>query len=263
LQKRKGRPFLEVFASALQEDYRFPVLEIFAFLYAISTFTFASLASVSMGATGELTAYYLTDSILSFPLIIFVILILKNIAYGLGNDIEKGIIQTFLSYPLKRHRILSAKLLSALGVALLLFLGVQISALYVLAPDVVGPYLGTVLLTYAASLSIYFLIAGIMLLVTLILRRGGLALIFGIIFLFAFAIVSDLVIYVASAIGSSSILQVMSVFAPNIALGEYYQQSQLWTPTFTQVLLYVGASYVIVASVFFVAYLYFSRKFGL
>jgi len=266
MRKGKGRPFLEVFASALHEDYRFPILEIFAFLYALGTFVFASF--VSAGVTGELVAYNLTISLLTMPLVIFIILIFKNIAYGLGSDIEKGIIQTLFSYPLKRRWVLSAKLLSALGFAVLLFLGIQVSALYVLASDVVAPYLGTVLLTDAASLSYPFLIAGIILLVTLILKRGGLALVLGIILYFALVIIQSLATFVAFATNSPLILQVLSVVSPSVALGMYYQTyvpfgGALWTPTFSEVLLYVGASYITVAFIFLLAYLYFCRRLGL
>jgi len=270
MRKEKGKPFLEVFASALHEDYRFPILEIFAFLYALGTFVFASFVSMISGSvTGEIIAYGVVSSLLGMPLFIFIILIFKNIAYGLGNDIEKGIIQTYFSYPLKRRWILSAKLLSALGVALLLFLSIQISALYLLAPDVVAPYLGTVLLTYAASLSFPLQIAGIMLLVTLVLRRGGLALVLGIVLYFALGIVQSLAMFVAYATNSPVILQIFSVFSPNVVLGRYYQTympfggSEFWKPVFSEVLLYVGASYAIVAAIFLVVYLYFSRRFGL
>lgn len=264
----KGRPFLEVFASALHEDYRFPILEIFAFLYALGTFVFASFVSMTSGSImGEYAAYSVTSSLLGMPLFIFVILIFKNIAYGLGGDIEKGIIQTYFSYPLKRRWILSAKLLSALGVSLLLFLSIQISALYVLAPDIVAPYLGTVILTYAASLSFPLLIAGIMLLVTLVLRRGGLALVLGIVLFFALQIIHSLAMFVAYATESPLVLQIVSVISPNVVLGWYYQSffymGSLWTPTFTEALLYLGASYTVVASLFLVGYLYFCRRLGL
>jgi ABC-type transport system involved in multi-copper enzyme maturation permease subunit len=271
MKKGKGRPFLEIFASALHEDYRFPILEIFAFLYALGTFVFASFTTMTAAsATGELTAYSVTSSLLGIgmSLFVFLILIFKNIAYGLGSDIEKGIIQTFFSYPLKRRWILSAKLLSALGVALLLFISIQISALYVLAPDVVAPYFGIVLLTYAANLSFPLLTAGIILLVTLVLRRGGLALVLGIVLYFALGIIGNLVMFVAFATKSALGLQIISVISPNFVLARYYQYApfgggEFWTPTFTEVLLYLGASYVIVASLFFVAYFYFSRRFGL
>jgi len=270
MRKGKGRPFLEVFSSAVHEDYRFPILEIFAFLYALGTFAFASFAPMmSAGATGELWAYSVTSSLLGMPLFIFIILIFKNIAYGLGSDIEKGIIQTFFSYPLKRLSILSAKLLSALGIALLLFFSIQISALYVLAPDIVAPHLSTLLLTYAASLSSPLQIAGIILLVTLILRRGGLALVLGIILYFAFGIIQSLAMFVAFATNSPLILQIISVLSPNVVLGRYYQTyvpfgtGEFWIPTFTEVFSYIGASYVIVASLFLVGYLYFCMRLGL
>jgi len=270
MAKGKGRPFLEIFASALNEDYRFPILEVFAFLYALGTFALANFVPMTFtNVTGEYTAYIVTSSLLSMPLFIFLILIFKNIAYGLGSDIEKGIVQTYFSYPLKRRSILSAKLLSALGISLALFLGIQILSLYVLAPDVVAPYLVTVLLTYAASLSSLFLIAGIILLVTLVLRRGGLALVLGIVLYFALAIIQSLVMSISLATESALGLQIISVFSPNVALATYYQVygypggSQLWTPTFTEVLTYVGASYAIVFSLFLLAYFYFSRRMNL
>ena len=265
----RGKPFLEVFASALHEDYRFPILEIFAFLYALGTFVFASFGPTMYfeAVSGEVIAYYLTASLLGLPLFIFIILIFKNIAYGLGSDLEKGIIQTYFSYPLKRRGILTAKLLSALGIALILFLTIQISALYVLAPDIVSPYLGTVLLTYVANLSYPLLIAGIILLVTLVLRRGGLTLVIGIVLYFAMGIISSIAMSVAFATDSPLALQIISVISPNVVLSRYYSTyvpfPELWAPTFSEVLLYIGASYVVVAFFFFLGYLYFSRRLGL
>ena len=269
----KGRPFLEVFSSALYEDYRFPILEIFAFLYALGTFVFASFGAAlsPQYLPGEAIAYILTSSLLGLPLFIFIILIFKNVAYGLGGDLEKGIIQTYLSYPLKRYGILTAKLLSALGIALILFLSIQISALYILAPDIVSQYLGTVLLTYVATLSSSFLIAGMVLLVTLVLKRGGLALVIGIVSFFGMSIIGSMAMFVASSTGSPLALQIMSVISPNFVLSRYYYVTQpyvplpsdLWIPTFSEVLLYTGASYVVVASLFFLGYVYFSRRLGL
>lgn len=149
----KGNPFLEVFASALNEDYRFPILEVFAFLYALGTFVFANIAgTLGQFATSEdAVAFSLVNSLTGLPVFIFVILILKNIAYGLGSELEKRVTQTFLSYPLKRRLLMTAKLLSSIGVALLLFLGIQVFALFILAPDIVSPHMDTVLLTYLGS----------------------------------------------------------------------------------------------------------------
>jgi ABC-type transport system involved in multi-copper enzyme maturation permease subunit len=262
----KGKPFLEILASAIHEDFRFPFLEIFAFLYALATFALAGLTGSGLfNITGaEEVAYYLVTSLSNMPLFIFVILIFKNIAYGLGNDLEKGIVQTYFSYPLKRRGILTAKLLSALGVSLLLFLGIQISALYILAPDIVIPHLNVVLITYIANLSYPLLIAGIILLMTLLLRRGGLALVMGIVLYFASGIFSVIAAFFAMATESPLALQILSLISPNVVLQGYYGGgNSFWTPVFSEVLLYIGASYVIVASFFVLVYIYFSRRLNL
>lgn len=271
----KGKPFLEVLASAFHEDYRFPFLELFAFFYILGTFVLSnftgSLTSASI-TTDEAVAYSIASSFISGSLIVFIFLIFKNIAYGLGNELEKGIIQTYFSYPLKRRAILTAKLLSAIGVALLLFIGIQISALYILAPDVVLPQLNIVIITYIANLSYPLLITAIMLLITLKLRRGGIGLIVGIILYFAISIVALIAFFVAVTSESPLFLQILSVISPTYALQYHYggglsgiSTSLLvpWAPTLSEVLLYVGASYAIVASLFALGYIYFSRRLNL
>jgi len=267
----KGKPFLEVLSSAIHEDYRFPFLELFAFLYALGTFVLANftISISSQVTTNEAVAYTVTTSLISGSLIVFILLILKNVAYGLGSDLEKGIIQTYFSYPLKRWKILTAKLLSALGVSLLLFLGIQISALYILAPDIVLPHLGTIILTYAANMSYPLLIAAIMLLMTLKLRRGGIGLVIGIVLYFAMSIISGIAFIVAYATESALPLQIISVISPSMALQYYYGGgvsgifSVTWTPTLSETLLYTGGSYMIVASLFVIGYIYFSRRLNL
>ncbi|HEU65207.1 MAG TPA: hypothetical protein ENN57_00905 [Chloroflexi bacterium] len=267
---RKGSPFLEVFACALKEDYRFPILEVFAFLFALGTFVFVDLTA-PYARNGEAFAYNLVSTLWGFPLFIFVVLILKNVAYGLGGDLDRGVIQTMFSYPLKRRQILTAKLLSALGIALLLFLGIQIFSLFLLARDTIVTYSGTVFLTSAAHLcSPALLLAGLVLLLTLLLKRGGLALVFGIVFYLAFAIISPLVSTIAYSTGSDLALKVWAVINPNLALQRYYMGAsgflfaeEIWAPTFSEVLLYLGAGYLVVAAIFTAAYLYFERRLGI
>lgn len=264
----KGKPFLEVLASAIHEDYRFPFLELFAFFYILGTFALSSFTgsiSSSQITTDEAVAYSVANSLISGSLIVFILLIFKNIAYGLGNELEKGIIQTYFSYPLKRRAILTAKLLSAIGVALLLFLSIQISALYILAPDIILPQLGTVLLTYAATLSYPLIIAGIILLMTLKLRRGGISLVFGLVLYLAMSMVSGIATVFAWATESPLGLQIISAISPSVALQQYYigALGEFWAPAFSEVLLYTGVSYVIVAFVFVLGYIYFGRRLNL
>lgn len=267
----KGSPFLEVFTCAIKEDYRFPILEVFAFLFALGTFVIADLTAY-YGRNGEAFAYNLVSTLWGFPLFfIFVILILKNVAYGLGSDLDRGVIQTLFSYPLKRRHILTAKLLSALGIALLLFLGIQIFGLFLLAPDIIVTYSGTVFLTCAANLcSPALLLAGLVLLLALLLKRGGLALIIGVVLCLAFVIISPLATTIAYGTGSDLALRIWAVIDPNLALQRYYMGTpgfpfgeEIWVPSFSEVLLYLGAGYLIVAAIFIIGYVYFDRRLGI
>lgn len=263
----RGKPFLEIFASTLQEDYRFPILELFTFLYTLGTFIFVSFGA-TIGVTNERTAFEVVTSLMGFPMFIFILLLFKNIAYGLGNDIEKGTIQTYFSYPLKRRSILTAKLLSAIAVALLIFFGIQMFALYLLAPDIVSAYLGTVLLTYTTNVCFSLFLAAVLLLVTLGVKRGGLALVFGIIVYFTIGIANGIVVFVAAATNSALPLQILSLINPSTALIRYYSgfgqfQTSYWVPTFDEVLGYIIGAYAIVAALFFVCYYYFCRRLSL
>jgi ABC-type transport system involved in multi-copper enzyme maturation permease subunit len=264
---RKGRPFLEIFTYVFDEDYRLPILEVFAFLFALGTFVFVDFAG-GYERTGETMAYSLVNTLCQFPLMfILVVLILKNVAYGLGSDLDRGVMQTLFSYPLKRRYILTARLLSGLGIAVVLFLGIQIFGLFLLAPDTMATYSSTVFLTYAANLcSPALLLAGLLLLLTLRLKRGGLALIIGVILFLAGLIFSGEVTYIAYVTDSDVLLKIWAVINPNSALQAYYYMgavgfaSETWVPSFSEVLLYLGAGYLIVAAFFVVGYIYFGRR---
>jgi len=62
----KGKPFLEVLASAMHEDFRFPFLELFAFLYTLGTFALANftVGVYSQVGTNEAVAYAVTSSLI-------------------------------------------------------------------------------------------------------------------------------------------------------------------------------------------------------
>ncbi|XHH08197.1 MAG: ABC transporter permease subunit [Candidatus Bathyarchaeia archaeon] len=276
MEKNKGKPFLEALSSALHEDYRFPIFEIFAFLYVVGTFAFANFGGAGTAQSifsSQIVAYRLTTSLLgassgmSIVLFILVLVILKNIAYGLGSDLEKGVIQTYFSYPLKRYKLLTAKLISALGVSIGLFLVIQILAFYILAPDVVSHNLGVVLLSYAGNLSFPLIIAGILLLITLVIKRGSPALVAGILLFFAFFVGTQVLTSVAGGAGTAFPLQLLSVLSPQIALQYYYpaytSMNALWAPTFTEVTMYLGASYALVTVLFGLGYYYFTRRLHL
>jgi len=151
---------------------------------------------------------------------------------------------------------------------LLLFLGIQIFGLFLLAPDVILTYPSTVFLTYAAQLcSPALLLAGLVLLLTLRLKRGGLALIIGVVLFLAGLVVSGLVTSIAYGTSSDLSLKIWAVINPNSALQRYYMGTpgfllgeETWCPSFSEVLLYLGAGYLIVAALFVVGYIYFDRR---
>ena len=266
----KGRPFLEVFTCALSEDHWFPILELLVLLCALWTFFTAGIAGVSSSYSDFITVEAFTYNLVfsfTWPLIIMVgIPIVKNIAYGLGSDVEKGIIHTLFSYPLTRGYILTARLLSALVIPLLLFLGISIFGLFLYFPDVILADPGTAALTYAAQISPLLLTAGLLLLLALRLRRGVPTLLAGLTLCFMLFVIFDSIANsIAWGTGSDWSLKIYAVITPNLALQEYYVgtlgvSSRTWVPNFSEVLLYVLASYLLVAAVFIIGYVYFKRR---
>ncbi|MCS7387282.1 MAG: ABC transporter permease [archaeon GB-1867-005] len=274
MERRKGHPFLEILAASIHEDFRFPILEVFAFLYAISTFAFLGLGggitSMFSPRSGEAYTYQLVSIQMGMPLFIFLILIFKNVVYGFGSEFEKGTIQTLLSYPLKRHMVLTAKLLSALGISLLMFLGIQFFALFIMAPQTVSANLTTVVFSYLASLSYPLFLTAILLIVAMKIRKGGLALVLGIVLYFALSVTSGILTALSITTGNPLPLKALSVLNPSLALQYYFNPlgsliggETLWNPNFNEVLAYIGGGYCLVIIAFLIAYYYFSRRLNI
>jgi len=274
MERRKGHPFLEILAASIHEDFRFPILEVFAFLYAISTFAFLGLGSritlMFSPRSGEAYTYQLVSIQMGMPLFIFLILIFKNVVYGFGSEFEKGTIQTLLSYPLKRHMVLTAKLLSALGVSLLMFLGIQFFALFIMAPQTVSANLTTVIVSYLASLSYPLFLTAILLIVAMKIRKGGLALVLGIVLYFALSVAQGILTVLSITTGSPLTLQALSILNPSLALQYHFNPlgsltggETLWNPDFNEVLAYLMGGYCLVIAAFLIAYYYFSRRLNI
>jgi ABC-type transport system involved in multi-copper enzyme maturation permease subunit len=271
---KKGKPFLEVLSATLHEDFRFPVLEVFAFLYVLGTFALASFGVISTVPLTNLRAYSafsLVNSIAgvtSFSTLILLVLVLKNVAYGFGSDLERGTIQSYLTYPLKRRSVLTAKLVSALGVSLLLFVTVQTTALYIIAPQIVLSYFGTVVLSYLANFAYFLIVICITILLTMIVKKGAVTLIFGVILYFGLYISVSFASAISFASHSALALQIVSCFAPNNALGLYLSSNSLsirsiWVPSYGDVLSFIIVSYAIVVALLALSYYYFSRRLNL
>ena len=63
----------------------------------------------------------------------------------------------------------------------------------------------------------------------------------------------------------SRTIEIISAISPSLVLQQYYLGilGDFWAPAFSEVLLYTGVSYVIVAFVFVLGYIYFSRRLNL
>jgi len=259
----KGRPFLEVFASAASEDYRFPVLEIFAFLFVLGQFVLANLNIPSSINSGELMIYWLVSSGTGIQLLLFLILMLKNVSYGFGRDFEKGTFQTELSYPLSRRKILVARLLSGIGIAVLLLLGVQIVALFIEAPAMILPNIGLILLLFVSNFGELLLLTSIILLLALLIKRGNGSLIIGIAACLAVGVGTSILMLLASMKGSVMFVQIGALLNPSLALSAYFGYASggiVWSPSLVEAAFYVLGNYVITAILFSVAYYYFARR---
>ncbi len=267
----KGRPFLEILSAALQEDYRFPILEVVVFLYAIATFALAaaSFGFLPSGSSAQ-SALTLISTISGIPLFIFIILVLKNVAFGLGGDLERGTLQTFLSYPITRRGIITAKILSALGLSLAIFISLQFLGLTILAPAIFSSQSQVVALAYLSELCYPLILTGIILMITLLIRRGAIALVVGIVLYFAAQIVPGIIFFLAYATRNVFPLQILSVFDPSLALSAHYNSfgggpfgASIWTPSLQDVYNSIIAGYMLMAAFFVVAYYIFDRRLGL
>ncbi|RLF15607.1 MAG: hypothetical protein DRJ66_04145 [Thermoprotei archaeon] len=262
---RKGKAFLEVLAIMLHEDYKFPVLELFVFLFVLSTFILMSPTSfqaITFHYTKERMIYALISAqmdIPGIPFLIFLILVLKNIAYGFGSDFEKGTIQVLLSYPLRRSALLTAKLISGLGIPLVMFVGIGIFALYVLFPKLVLNGITYIVISYLAFLSYGLLITAIILLLVIYLKRSGAPLAVGMAFCFLRIIARGLLDLYVEATKRTTPLKIISIFDSSLAL-RYYCEHTIWSPSSSEVMGYVIISYCLVLGLFLIAYYYFSRR---
>jgi len=258
--------FLEILSSVANEEYRFPVLEVFAALFALGTLVLAGLfgSSGHFAGTDEGAAFALVNSLTGLPVLVLVVLMLKNIAYGLGNDLESGVIRTYLSYPLRRSSLLTARLVSSIGIGLMLFLGISLLALGITSTETILSHPVPVVLSYLGVLCYPLLIVGLVLLLTLVMKRGGPALLAGILLYFASGILSSLLVFLGAALDSGLPLRVFAVIRPDVALQRHYTTGmfaeELWVPALGEAIVYTVLGYVLVALVFAAGYIFFTRR---
>lgn len=270
--KKKWEAFFQILSVFLREDYKFPVLEIFAFLFVLSLLIFGSF---NIGGPGNPASYlpmnYVGGSILSF--LVFLILIWKNLSTGFGGEFDKGVMQTFLVYPLSRRLILLARLVSAVGVAIGLLLLSQFTVLYLLVRGFFLSNLGAFSYLYLIALGDIFLITALVLLTTVLTKSASAPLVVGILLFFGISILSGFLTGYATQTSNYNLLVATFIIDPFLSLQTYFVPAALnlggpilqlttpfWAPTTQNVVPVVVANYVTSAMIVILSFLYFSRR---
>ncbi len=265
-------PTLEILAMDLKEAYRFPIPEVLAFLYAFFPLIFSPVAYAVTGLEAEearlLIVMSLSSGMISF---ITIILILKNISYGLANEIRKGLVQTYLTYPVGRGRFFLAKLTS----------GILIPVAYVvmsicvftglLFPDLALEHLDVFLLGLLAFVADILLPASLMFLAAIVVRRGGASLAIGIALLFAVNVISSILLMIGNITGWEGVRHVYYTLEPLVALMRHYSLSVGGAPlgpggeapTMWECMAYLSGNYAIAIAFYTAALIYFLRRFEL
>ncbi len=271
--RRKGPAFTEMLSIFLKQDYSYPVLEIFAFLFAVGILI--STSSLQGYNTTYLAYSYLgMGGAVGLPILVFMILIWKNISFGLGGDLEKGLMQTFLTYPLSRRRLLGARLLSSVGVAVGILSLAELAVILIMMPGLASQQASTLLLNYLSVLATPILITMIVLLVCVLAKSSGVPLLIGIVSYFFVGLFVNLFVGVAGQTKDAALLGLTYLLNPAIALQSYYNFnfndgstgffSSTWgIPGFEATLVYLVGNYAISVILLAAGVFWFARKLEL
>jgi len=255
----------------LRQDYHFPLLEIFAFLF-LAGILLTSTLPAGYDETYIASSYFGFGAI-SLPILVFMILVWKNISLGLGGDLEKGVMQTFLTYPLKRLRILGARLLSSVGVALAVLTLAELVVLLATMPGFAVRQAPTLALSYLAALALPTLITAVVLAVCVFAKSSGLPLVVGLAFYFAAGLFLQFFVGYAVQTENSALLGATYLLNPAVAFQEYYSHFSCgppsqgfvcgvtWgTPGLGAAATYLIGSYLISTFLLLVSALWFARR---
>jgi ABC-type transport system involved in multi-copper enzyme maturation permease subunit len=232
----RGSAFAELLAIFLYLDQRFPVLEGSAFLLFACSLLFSSVSNLDAQSAYN----YMAGPIgLSLTSLILVVLILKN-ASSWGNDYEKGTMQTFLTYPLSRRKVLLARLTSSLILPVVLVTLARFSVVFLVSPSLTLTEFSSLMLGFLTSLSTPLFVAALVVLTVLWAKSGGVPFAIGLLTFFMVFILSAFVIGIAYNGGYPYLAWVVYFFNPVYAFSSYYQGvvaffgSNQPVPTFVQ-----------------------------
>ncbi|MCS7385240.1 MAG: hypothetical protein NDF55_00675 [archaeon GB-1867-005] len=258
------KALLELLSIDLSSAYRFPMAELYAALYA---FFLIVSAIPHIGGIGGMTIFliYLYFSTV-LPKFITNILMAKNIAFGFAGEVEKGLMQTYLTYPLKRLDIFIVKILTCILIPFTYFTLTLLLASYLLYPEVFNLYGFQLLLLILSVTGPCILFGAIVVAASLLIKRGGASLGMGVALYFAIAILEIAMLYFAGTTRRYEYQVALFILEPLFAFASHFGGSllpfiHLPTLTFEESAVYLIAHYAISIGVLAAVALHFIRRF--
>lgn len=270
-ERGRGWPTLEILALDLKEAWRFPIPELLAFLYAFFPLIFTPIVRAAVIVGPEEARLLMGMNAASNTMVLITVaLVLKNIAYGLANEIRKGLIQTYMTYPIGRGRLLLVKVISGTLVPVA-FIALSVAVCTgITFPDLAAEHFEVVLAGLACLLAAPLLLATFMLLAAIVVKRGGASLAVGIALIFAFEIATGMLFVAAGVTGEESLWRTCYLMEPFMAYLSYYEAPGLGPgPNGPEALklelwechAYLGSHYAIILALYALAFIYFLRRF--
>jgi len=246
----------------LQQDLRFPILEGFAFVFVLSAFFFGVMNQSQSSA--QIASQY-ASIVMEISLLIFMVLIWRNVSSGIGAELEKGQMQTYLTYPLSRGRLYFARLLSSVGVPLMVFAASQILALVIVAPAFLVREGGTFWLVYLAAFGTPLFITAFILLMAQASKQGGLSLVAGVFSYFFLGLFLPVFVSLAESYHNAVAVGMLSVLNPLSPVLNHFNGDNCLgfgcvpPPTLLLAQEYVIANYIVSACFFTAGYFWFRK----
>ncbi len=254
------RADLNILEISLSSSYRFPLLEGLAFLYIFFPMVFAPLIRAPYVCQFVSYAFGL-------PVFLTQILILVNLAYSVASEIESGLTQTYITYPVKRADFILIKILVGLGVPIMLLALAEAIVTY-MAFSVVGFSLDELFFSILASLGQLVMFALVFLIISLLIKKGGLALGISIALWFILSIAISIFSLFVYFSGIKEFFYLSALLNPTNIVNAYYAKGSsvlpggiVVEPTFIEMVLVLLGHYAINIVLLAIIIAYFMMRF--
>ncbi len=226
------------------------------------------MSSISAGGAATAFYYMAGQGGISLTSLIFVILVLKNLASGWGGDFEKGTMQTFLTYPLKRWKFLLARFISSFLLVLGLLALAEFSVVFLIAPGFASANFGSLALGFLTSLTLPLMVSAVVVLTVQWTKSGGVPFAVGLVAYFVILIFSAFLYSAANSGGYGNLAWFVYFLNPFYALtihfngGPYYypQYYGIPAPSFGQAEGLLAANLLLSTALIVVGWLLFARR---